>query len=514
MRSLPLTVSFVLGLTLMADAEPTPTPVAGLLAGPEALIPPDAQLVFRGAGLERLQSQIDAFCNRFPCALATRLRQKAADVLSRPWLVAADGTRPWAAVCPRLGDEPAFVLPVEDAQALRQAVAASFPEAQVRTLKGYAVVGRDAALVERLAHPPDAAPTSAFAEDLSIHLGGGALRALAEPRLALLPASAADLVRSFLAQASGMDTSCSFGEAGLKVTIRLLPVPGSRLEALLARQSPQPARWLGLAPEGAMLALETHLDADASGACLRALERVRPSEGGKAAALLTGLWDGEACLACFHHDSGWIGQAVCRPPDPGRAEGLLEGSVWADGSAFRDPWTGRIWRCQRGEWTEEKEGEPRLRRLLVSADPPEGAAEGTGLSAGVAACFLEGLLVTVAGRDAQDRLVKTAPPLAKKMEARLSPAAERLLEGLPSRTANLWLLLCPRQALALLGRLRGGEAAALPADAPSLAACLRCGEGRAELDLLLPGEVLADLPGMERVLKDLLSWPSVKGVSP
>ncbi|GEM_PF-4575717 len=518
-----LPAAFLVFAAAGADPVPSTTP----LLSPEALIPSDAGMVLRGAGLERIQSQIDAFCNRFPCALATRLRQGASGILSRPWLVAADGTRPWAIVFPRTGTgttaDPVFLLPVEDAEALRQAVASSMPGAQVRVLQGYALVGRDAVLLDRLAHPEAGgqAPGISPTEDLTLRVGAQTLQDLAASRLKDLPPPAAETARALLAQTASIEAAFAFGEEGLRVTLRLKPVAGSRLEAVLARQSAHPVRWLGLASEGAAVALETHLDPEASGACLRLLERLKPSTGGKVGALLSALWDGEACLTCFRTEAGWAGQVVSRASDPERAQALMEGTLWADGSAFPDPWLERIWTCRRGPWIE---GEPRLRRLTLDAEPPEGAGPEAALSLPLAASAGEDLLVATVGPDCEERLVKTAGPLARKMETRVSPATARLLALASAGTAagnkaggnlgNLWLLASPRHARLLLARLDGKNPEPPAVEAASLAACLRCAEGGVELNVLLPGEVLADLPGMERILWNLLAGGPAKGVLP
>lgn len=427
------------------------------LSAPEALAPAGAAWFLRGTGLEALQAHLDAFCNKFPCGFTAGIRLKAGPWLGRPALVAADGTRPWAILS--LDPEPrpealVFLVPVEDPEAFRHALADE--GLQVRLVRGYALVGREAALLDGLGGPEAPLPPPVLRDDLVLRLGPGALRALPDR----MPEAFGELVRS-LPPLAALEAGCSFGEEGMRLSLHAQPEAGGALARLLAAQPLSPPRWLGLAPAGAALAAESRLDPAAAGACLDWMEGRWQGEAAPLLRCLRAAWAGEAFLTLFLEEAGWQAQGLGRPADAGEAKAAA-----AEAGSGRLPGIDLAWTCD-----PVAAGSFRLRL------EPKG--EGKPAEVVLQGAFSQGWILAAAG------------PGSRLPSIEALPSPEPLPKTLPDR-GSLFILASLGRLAGLLGRLDPGLA---PEGLPELrvAGCLRCEGGAAELRVAVPGKTLVEL---------------------
>lgn len=479
--------------------EPAHAPES-VLASPEALVPADAPCFVRGTGLETLQAHLDAFCNKHPSALSGALRLRLGPVLSRPYLVAADGTRPWGAVFldPDRMEEPVWLLPVEDADAFRQAVAACLDGVHVRFARGYAILGRDEALMDRIAREGPGLVPSPLASDVVARLDpsacrGSTLEGILTPLLSRLPPGCRGLLAELGSQVSGIEAGCTLGDQGAEMTFRLQSVPGSGLADFLSRQVPQPSRWIGLAPSGAAVVAECHVDARGARSLLDGLAALDPM--GLVLAPVKAFCGGDALLTVFPGEPGWQAQAVCRLAEVRRGECFLEGALPGLLKAVSEASGGLD--CSSQDKPGREEGALKLKEAVVTLAAREGRRPWEALLGEdarhlpFAGAVSKDLCVVALGSEAGERVLATAPSLGKGLVPKVSEAHAALLDGLPGG-ANAWVILSVGRALSLLGRAHPGLRPGRPMSG-SLALALRCEGEEARVSLRVPGEVLGEL---------------------
>lgn len=449
------------------------------LAAPEPLVPSDVLCYVRGPCLERLRGLLEDVCARLPAPLAYCLRTEAFSLLADPLAAAADGSRPWGAVIGDLapvgrGQAWALLLPVDDPALFLQAAQESLPGAQVRLCRGYAILTRDAALAERLTVEPTR-PVPAFPEGaaLSVRFHMAELRAHAAERLGSgwverlssgLPAAPAlQVARRAADQMEALTLSFSCEEGGMRVLARMEPLPGTPLAALAAAPPPPHVRWMGLAPPGAALAAELHMDAG----LLRGL-----LSGFPCASLL----GGDVFLAAARGAGGWEAHAAVRLSDRTAVSERL-----ADGGAFALEAAGGSLEV-RLEAPAAPDASVRMWTAAVACGGVSAVFEG-------AAALSGDVLVASAGEDAAERVVATVMPLAEGLEPRLDLAFSELLKGMPDG-AHALLMLSLKDHRGLLAPL--GEADAF------LAVVASARGGNLEIDVRVPA---AAIPAFEEALR-------------
>jgi hypothetical protein len=476
-----------------------PEPV---LASPEALVPADAPCFVRGIGLETLQAHLDAFCNKYPSALSMALRLRLGPVLSRPYLVAADGTRAWGAVflAPDLREEPVWLLPVEDEGAFRQAAAACLEGVRVRFVRGYALLGKDEAILDRLGCEGAGLAPSPLASDVVVRLNpaafrGRGLEGFLAPLLSRLPLRCRGLLADLGLQVSALEAGCTLGERGAEMTFRLQSVPGSGLADFLSRQVAKPLRWIGLASSEAAVVAECHVDTRGARSLLDVLAAMDPM--GAALAPVKDFCGGDALLTMFPGEPGWQVQAVCRLAEVREGERFLEHGLPGLLKAVSEASGGLD--CSSQVQVGREEGALKLQEAVVTLAAKEGQ-EGWPWKSLLgedarhlpfAGAVSKDLCVVALGSEAGDRVLATAPSLGQGLVPTISEAHAALLEGLPGE-ANAWVILSVGRMLSLLGRTHPGLVPGRPVSG-SLALALCC-EGEAALgSLVVPGEVLGEL---------------------
>ena len=479
MRRLPLLLPFLACLSLGAAAEEP------ALAAPEALVPADAACFVRGEGLERLKTRLDAFCASLPPALALPLRLSTGTALARPLIAAADGARPWGLVImdaarPEGPEGLALLLPVDDPELFR-AVSASLVGIQVRLVRGYAALGADAALLDRIAKGGGGIPAPALQESVVARFRPAAMAALPLLRrawagaMASLPPALAEGLSARLpdlaAQLDAVELGVSPGESGLRLGLRLRFCPGSQLAALASAQKSRAPHWTGLAPPGAALSAEVHVDAAAGAAGARLLLPSSPSSPARMTEALAASCAGDGALAVFRGDRGWQAQAVLKVTDPKAAarflaEGFQElGARFGTACEMEFPVDAGSLHCQQA-------------RLV----PPGLAVAGT---------VSRDLLVAAAGPESLERVKVTAEPLGDGLEPRVAPDLAAAMELLPPE-ASAYALCTPASLGALLSRLGGRP---LHGGAGVVGAACRCEGGEAEFTMVVPGGALEAFPG-------------------
>ncbi len=471
-----------------------------VLASPETLVPADAPCFVRGVGLEMLQAHLDAFCNKYPSALSGALRLRFGPVLSRPYLVATDGTRAWGAVLldPDRTEELVWLLPVEDADAFRQAVTACLEDVHVRFVRGYALLGRDEALLDRIGREGEVLAPSPLASDVVVRLNpaacrGSRLEGFLAPLLSRVPSRCLGELAALGLQVSALEAGCTLGERGAEMTLRLQSVPGSELAGFLSRQVPGPSRWMGLASSGAAVVAECHVDAPGARFLLDGLAAMDPM--GAVLSPVKEFCGGDALVAVFPGEPGWQVQAVCRLEEVRKGERFLEHGLPGLLKSVSESSGGLA--CSSQPRPDREEGTLTLRESMVTLTPGEGPRPWRALLGEdarrlpFASAVSKDLCVMVLGSEAVARVLATAPSLGQGLVPKLPEAHAALLEGLPEE-ANAWVILSLGRAFSLLGRAHPGLVPGRPVPG-SLALALRCEGEEARVSLRIPGEVLGEL---------------------
>ena len=497
---------------LLALLATLPARAGDVLDSPEALVPADMPVFVKGVGLEALQGHLDAFCNKFPGPASRKVRSFAGPLLGRPFLVAADGTRPWGIAWGEGGEfgyEPVFLIPVEDAEAFQKALRAGMERAECRIVRGYALVSRDKEFLARFKEDlSESLKPSPLHEDLVVSFSPSAVK-YEETLLAYLLSERfperhdsilAGLYRAdaWSAQVDRIHLGLTIGADGLHASARIRPVSGSRLSSLLASQKPGPVRWAGLAPAGSALFVETRLDPEGWAALMNFLTKQRDSAT-LALRTLREMGSGDSCLALFRGEQGWQAQGVLRPSDPERAQRFLDAEAVAWGN-----WLGHA--LGRGlSLSAEALPSREVEKLSLQPFVLTGAVEeGSGppwsaffpagprrIDAGVASSG--GLLVGAAGPEAHTRLLSTAVPLGEGLEPRVATSWAPLLAALPA-DLNAACLVSLGGLLELAARGWPGvlpESASFP-EAP-VAFSFACRDGEGEATAVVPAKTLTEL---------------------
>lgn len=454
-----------------------------LLLSPEALVPPGTACFLKGAGFESLQAHLDAYCNRHPSPFASALRLQAAPRLGRPFLVAADGARPWGMMLADLArpQDRVWILPVEDVDAFRSALPVSLQAMPMKVVRGYAVLGADAALVERAGSGGEGVLPLTLPCEVAVRVDPAALAAR-------FPA-----LGRVLAEVRGLEAGVQIGERGLTLRLRALPKEGTSLADMLGSAEPRRMLWTGLAPEDAAFSAECALSPAGSRVLLDRLAGLLPFMA--PAADLAPLCAGDLMLAAYPATTGWQAQAVCRVRDAGKAEPFLSRALVErlNGIAPKD---GPL-ELSCDDMALREADRLALRETLVHGIAPAGAGRPWealfgpgGRRVALAGALADDLLVMAAGGQAGERVAETAGPLRQGLVPKPSPGAAALLERLPAEL-NACVVLDLAGIRALLAESWPGLSA-LPASGRA-AAGLRCLEGAAEIEVVMPPEAWAGL---------------------